>query len=128
MPTASAHSPASRTADRATRSSGGAGRRVADGILPVTLFEDAAGRLVLVAEGDAPPITGESLLRIGRARIPARHLAATVVQRLRASGHASVDGPDALNVLLAFADSVAARAVDPGTTAAAATTTDPGVA
>lgn len=126
MRTASAQSPASRTADRATGPTGCAGRRVADGILPVTLFEDAAGRLVLVAEGDAPPMTGEPLLRIGRARIPARHIAATVVQRLRARGHASVDGPDALNVLLAFADSVAARSGDPAT--AVATTADPGAA
>lgn len=77
-------------------------------ILSVTLFEDRAGRLLLVAEAAPPPVTEDgALLRIGRARIPAHHLAPAVVERLLARGHVRVDGPDALNVLLAFADATA---------------------
>lgn len=74
-----------------------------DETLAVTLFEDAAGRLVIVDDRDRPPHGSGPLLRIGRARIVLRHLGTQVTARLLTDGHVVVDGPDALNVLLAFA-------------------------
>lgn len=75
-----------------------------DDILSVVLFEDVAGRLVLVDARREPPQDDGAMLRIGRARIVLRHLGMPVTTRLLADGHVAVDGADALNVLLAFAD------------------------
>ena len=74
-------------------------------LVPVTLFEDAAGRLVVV---DARTPRGVQaldgpLVRLGRTRLALHHLAPDVVSRLVADGRVTVDGPDAVNVLLAFA-------------------------
>ena len=74
-----------------------------DDMLAVTLFEDAAGRLVIVDESERLPRGNGPLLRIGRARIVLRHLGAPVMTRLLSHGHVVVNGADALNVLLAFA-------------------------
>lgn len=76
-------------------------------MIPVLLFEDVEGRMVVVdARIPRAPRTGTPMLRIGRARLALHHLAPAVVARLEASGQVTVDGPDALNVLLAFADGV----------------------
>lgn len=74
-------------------------------VLPVVLYEDGAGRLVVVDAGRIEALPGDAgpLLRIGRARIVPRHLTAPVAARLARDGHATAEGPDALNVLLAFA-------------------------
>lgn len=74
----------------------------------VTLFEDASGRLVIVDAGSPAlaDVVERGMLRIGRALLPLRHLAPAVVARLLSEGHARVDGGDALNVLLAFAEAV----------------------
>jgi hypothetical protein len=76
------------------------------GRLPVTVCEDARGRLVLVL-GDGPC---EDLFRFGRTAIDARHLAPATCDNLLARGQATVDGPDAVNALLALS---AARAHPP---------------
>jgi hypothetical protein len=90
------------------------GRRRGGEVIPVTLFEDAAGRMVVVdARGGRGACAAAPLLRLGRARLALHHLAPAVGARLEATGQVTVDGPDALNVLLAFADGVGrADAVD----------------
>lgn len=98
-----------RSAPRGARADADPAHARVDDILPVLLFEDVAGRLVLVdaryaalRQDDGP------LLRIGRARIVLRHLGAQVTARLLADGRVVVEGADALNVLLAFADELGA--------------------
>ncbi|MFZ5658053.1 MAG: hypothetical protein ACOY37_13565 [Pseudomonadota bacterium] len=74
-------------------------------IRPVVLYEDAAGRLIVVDAQRRAALAQDAgpLLRIGRARVVLRHLTGPVAARLAQDGHATVEGPDALNVLLAFA-------------------------
>lgn len=75
-------------------------------VIPVNLFEDADGRLVVVDGRVRPPPHPDTgpLLRIGRTRLALHHLAPSTLDRLAARGSVVVDGPDALNVLLALAD------------------------
>lgn len=85
-------------------------RAVPDDVIPVSLFEDARGRLVVVdgrVRGDPTPADGP-LLRMGRLRIALHHLSPPVAARLVADGMVATEGPDALNVLLAFADTFGA--------------------
>lgn len=85
-----------------------------DDFIPVTLFEDAAGRLVVVDSRTARGLQALDgpLARVGRTRLALHHLAPAVTARLVAEGRAAVDGPDALNVLLAFATGLGARRAD----------------
>lgn len=75
-------------------------------LIPVMLFEDGHGRLVVVDARPARPSRplDAQLLRIGRAHLALHHLAPQVVSRLMVDGHVVVEGADALNVLLAFAN------------------------
>lgn len=75
-------------------------------VIPVQLFEDAQGRLVVVDGRSARATRPDAgpLLRIGRTRLALHHLTTAVAGRLAAQGAVVVDGPDALNVLLALAD------------------------
>lgn len=75
-------------------------------LIPVMLFEDGHGRLVVVDSRPLQPTRppGGQLLRIGRTRLALHHLAPQVVSRLMVDGHVVVEGADALNVLLAFAN------------------------
>lgn len=96
---------ASSGTTRASRGARDARSTVAEDAFAVVLFEDEAGRLVVV---DAQARSGRTdalgpLLRIGRARVMLRHLGAPVTARLLSEGHVVVDGADGLNVLLAFA-------------------------
>lgn len=74
-------------------------------VIPVHLFEDAQGRLLVVdgRVGRPRPDAGP-LLRIGRTRLALHRLAPAAAERLAAQGVVVVEGPDALNVLLALAD------------------------
>jgi hypothetical protein len=74
-------------------------------LIPVILFEDTRGRLVVVDSRLPPsrPLDGQ-LVRIGRTRLALRHLASTVATQLLGEGAVTVEGADALNVLLAFAN------------------------
>jgi hypothetical protein len=85
-------------------------------IVPVTLFEDMHGRLVVVdARGPREShATDGPLLRIGRTRLALHHLAPPLRTRLADHGAVTVEGQDALNVLLAFADAVGSGGDDPG--------------
>lgn len=75
-------------------------------LVPVMLFEDGFGRLVVVDSRRPVPAkpAGTPLLRIGRAQLALHHLAPQVVGRLVSEGQVTVEGADALNVLLAFAN------------------------
>jgi hypothetical protein len=77
-------------------------------LIPVTLFEDAQGRLVVV-DSRLPPARAldPALVRIGRTRLALRHLAPPVATELLGEGVVTVEGADALNVLLAFANGLA---------------------
>ena len=83
-------------------------RAAVDGPLQVVLFEDEAGRLLVVdARIGAPGALAVPAVRLGRAALLLRHLGSSTADRLRVDGQAVVDGADAVNVLLAFADALA---------------------
>lgn len=75
-------------------------------MIPVHLFEDADRRLVVVDGRRAYSCLADTgpLLRIGRTRLALHHLAPATLERLATRGTVVVEGPDALNVLLALAD------------------------
>ena len=77
-------------------------------VIPATLFEDVDGRLVVVDARCAPhaSINDTPLLRIGSVRLTLPHLRPSVVGQLATQGYATVEGPDAVTVLLAFAAAV----------------------
>lgn len=76
-----------------------------DDMIEVAVYEQPDGRLVLFQcafTGDAAASRNDALLRIGRARIALHHLSAQAAATLLAHGTVVVEGPDALNVLLAL--------------------------
>ena len=82
-------------------------------LIPVMLFEDTRGRLVVVDSRAASTRALDSeLVRIGRTRLALHHLAATVAARLTTEGVVTVEGAYALNVLLAFANGLGPGTLD----------------